>query len=39
MNLPEHEDHAGQPLDKSGTTKNFTDYISKTAPKVWTSEA
>jgi phosphate transport system substrate-binding protein len=24
--------------DKSGTTKNFTDYMSKTAPKVWTSE-
>jgi phosphate transport system substrate-binding protein len=24
--------------DKSGTTKNFTDYMSKTAPKIWTSE-
>lgn len=23
-------------LDKSGTTKNFTDYLSETAPKAWT---
>jgi phosphate transport system substrate-binding protein len=25
--------------DKSGTTKNFTDYLSKTAPEDWTDEA
>ena len=25
--------------DKSGTTKNFTDYMSKTAPSDWTEEA
>src|SRR4051812_17881521 len=25
--------------DKSGTTKNFTDYMSKTAPGDWTNEA
>jgi phosphate transport system substrate-binding protein len=25
--------------DKSGTTKNFTDYMSQTAPDVWTFEA
>lgn len=25
--------------DKSGTTKNFTDYLSKTAPKDWTAPA
>jgi phosphate transport system substrate-binding protein len=25
--------------DKSGTTKNFTDYLNKTAPSVWTNAA
>ena len=25
--------------DKSGTTKNFTDYMAQTAPKDWTNEA
>jgi phosphate transport system substrate-binding protein len=37
-NLPNTKITPVNRSDKSGTTKNFTDYMSKTAPKVWTNE-
>jgi phosphate transport system substrate-binding protein len=38
VNLPDTKITPVNRSDKSGTTKNFTDYMSKTAPSIWTSE-
>lgn len=37
-NLPDTDIVPVNRSDDSGTTKNFTDYLSQTAPGVWTSE-
>ena len=37
--LPDMDITAVHRSDDSGTTENFTDYLSKTAPTVWTNEA
>jgi phosphate transport system substrate-binding protein len=39
VDLPSTPITAVHRADDSGTTENFTDYLNKTAPDVWTSEA
>ena len=39
VTLPDLAITAVHRSDKSGTTKNFTDYLAQAAPEVWTAEA